>query len=379
MLHIQIDYKTQSPLYEQIADQVKIMIENGEVHNGDKMPTVRELSQQLHINPTTVARAYQILEQEGLVEARCRRGTIVRSTTASFKGMPPRERRLLDRINSFIINALSTGYSPDELESILRLQIKDCPTKENGPKSFDKTSPDIQRMTVNIVGSNDLALDLLVSRLRYKSPGWKCLVTPAGSMGGLLAVLEGKADMAGTHLLDEATGEYNLPYIEHTLQGIPVAVVHLANRIQGLMVAKNNPKAIHDLSDLSRSDITFTNRQKGSGTRVLLDFKLRELGIQPQNVKGYQVEMNTHLEVAMSIINGKSDVGLGIKSAANSCSLDFIPATKEQFDLIIPISPRHEQLLATVVDILRSDDFKRTVDEMGGYDTSRTGEMVVIK
>jgi molybdate-binding protein/DNA-binding transcriptional regulator YhcF (GntR family) len=379
MLQIQIDLNNQSPLYEQIADQVKMMIENGVLHSGDKIPTVRELSQQMHINPTTVARAYRILEQESLVEARARRGTIVRSTAANSTGMSPRERRLLDRINSFIINALSMGYSPDELESILKARIEECPAAAESLKPAAETLSDNQRNTVNIIGSNDLALDLLVSRLRYQSPGWKCLVTPAGSMGGLLAILEGKADMAGTHLLDETTGAYNRPYIEHTLQGIPVAVVHLANRIQGLMVAKNNPKAIHDLSDLCRSDITFTNRQKGSGTRVLLDFKLRELGIQAQDIKGYQVEMNTHLEVAMSIVNGNSDVGLGITSAANSCNLDFIPTTKEQFDLIIPISPQHDQLLETVLEILRSDDFKRTVDEMGGYDTSRTGEMVVIK
>jgi putative molybdopterin biosynthesis protein len=204
-------------------------------------------------------------------------------------------------------------------------------------------------------------------------------MTAAGSLGGLLAIQEGNADMAGIHLLDEETGEYNYPYIKHTLQGIEVAVMHLADRTQGFMVSKGNPKNILNLEDLKRSDITFVNRQKGSGTRVWLDYKLRELGILPNGIKGYLRELDTHLAVAMSIVRGDADVGLGIQAAAFSCGLDFIPATKERFDLVIPIKNYNSPNFASLIDIVQSEEFKKVVKEMGGYDTSQTGDTIFVK
>ncbi len=204
-------------------------------------------------------------------------------------------------------------------------------------------------------------------------------ITPAGSLGGLLAIQEGNGDMAGIHLLDEETGEYNYPYIKHTLQGIEVAVVHLADRIQGLIVAKGNPKKILSLEDLKRPEITYVIRQKCSGTRFGLDYKLRELGIPPHSVKGYDRELDTHLAVATSIVRGEADVGMGIQAAANSCDLDFIPATREKFDLVIPVSKYRSKLFAPMIEVIQSDEFKKVVNEMGGYDTAQTGDTVFVK
>jgi putative molybdopterin biosynthesis protein len=144
------------------------------------------------------------------------------------------------------------------------------------------------------------------------------------------------------------------------------------------MVAKGNPKNILGLEDLKRSDIVFINRQKGSGTRVWLDYKLRELGIQPSTIKGYERELDTHLAVAMSIVRGEADVALGIQAAAHSCNLDFLPATSERFDLVIPMDRYQSPLFAPLLESIRSDEFKKVVNEMGGYDISETGKTAFI-
>jgi putative molybdopterin biosynthesis protein len=140
-------------------------------------------------------------------------------------------------------------------------------------------------------------------------------------------------------------------------------------------VAKGNPKNIRGIEDLKRPDITFINRQKGSGTRVLLDYKLKTLGISNRDIRGYNEELDTHLQVAMNILNGHADAGMGIQSAAYSCDLEFIPATKEKFDLVFPLKYLHTPIFTLLLDIIKNEEFKKVVDEMGGYDTSLIGEI----
>jgi molybdate-binding protein/DNA-binding transcriptional regulator YhcF (GntR family) len=379
MIQIQLNNKSDSPLYKQITDQIKQMIANNQIRSGDQMPTVRDLSTELGVNPATVARAYQDLAQEGILGASRRRGTIVMGENDTARNAVMRQNRLAGTVNNLILEALSLGYSPEELEAAFTLQLARWRIQRETQESVSKVKTTESQKTIHIVGSNDLALELLVSHVKYKSPDINVQITPAGSLGGLLAIQEGKADMAGIHLLDEETGEYNYPYIKHTLQGIEVAVVHLADRIQVLMMAKDNPKHIHGLEDLRRPDITFVNRQKGSGTRVWLDYKLRELGIIPGSIKGYARELETHLAVAQAIVKGEADVGLGIQAAATSFNLDFLPATKERFDLVIPIGNYNSPLFAPMLEIIKSEEFKKIVNEMGGYDTSQAGETVFIK
>jgi molybdate-binding protein/DNA-binding transcriptional regulator YhcF (GntR family) len=379
MIPIQLNNKSDSPLYKQITDQIKQMIANNQIRSGNQMPTVRELSSHLGVNPATVARAYQDLAQEGILGASRRRGTIVMGENDTSRNATMRQNRLAGTVNNLILEALSLGYNPEELEAAFTLQLARWRIQRDTQESVAKVKNVESKKTIHIVGSNDLALDLLVSHVKYKSPDINVQITPAGSLGGLLAIQEGKADIAGIHLLDEESGEYNYPYIKHTLQGIEVAVVHLVDRIQVLMMVKNNPKQIHGLEDLKRPDITFANRQKGSGTRVWLDYKLRELGIIPGSIKGYARELETHMAVAQAIIKGEADVGLGIQAAATSFNLDFLPATKERFDLVIPIKNYHSPLFAPLLEIIKSEEFKKIVNEMGGYDTSQTGETVFVK
>jgi putative molybdopterin biosynthesis protein len=146
-----------------------------------------------------------------------------------------------------------------------------------------------------------------------------------------------------------------------------------------LILSKGNPKNILSLEDLKRPDIVFANRQKGSGTRVWLDYKLRELGILPLSIRGYGVEKDTHLAVAMSISKGEADVGLGIQASAISCNLDFIPVTQEKFGLVIPMANYRSKLFEPLLRIIQSKEFKQIVNEMGGYDTSETGGTIFIK
>jgi molybdate-binding protein/DNA-binding transcriptional regulator YhcF (GntR family) len=379
MLKVSLSGRADIPLYKQIIEQIKQQVANYQVKPGEKMPTVRELALSLQINPATVARAYQELEQEGILGASRRRGTIVMGDTVNAQRLPLRQSRLAGMVDGLLLDTLSQGYSPEELEATFTLQLARWRFQRESPPVISEPSQIKSQKIIHIVGSNDLALDLLVSRLKYKNPEIEVQITPAGSLGGLLAIQEGTADMAGIHLLDEETGEYNYPYIKHTLQGIEVAVVHLADRIQGLILPKGNPKNILTLEDLRRPEVVFVNRQKGSGTRVWLDYKLRELTILSHSIKGYDRELDTHLAVAMSIVRGEADVGLGIQAAANSCNLDFIPATREKFDLVIPMSKYRSQLFAPLVEIIKSDEFKKIVNEMGGYDTAQTGETVLIK
>ena len=226
------------------------------------------------------------------------------------------------------------------------------------------------------IGSHDLTLDLLASMLHRDNGVQSLSSANVGSLGGLVAVGRGEAHLAGTHLLDEDTGEYNLSFVRRYVQGVDVVVMNLVHRLQGLIVPKGNPKELSSLSDLAREDLAFVNRQRGSGTRMLLDFKLAEMGMTPEQVAGYDREEYTHLSVAAAVAGGRADFGLGILSAARAMDLDFVPLLSEQYDLVIPREHYDSDLLAPLLNLIRGDEFKSQVDALGGYDTSGTGTVV---
>jgi putative molybdopterin biosynthesis protein len=176
------------------------------------------------------------------------------------------------------------------------------------------------------------------------------------------------------HLLDPETGEYNFPVIRQYLKGIDVRVIHLVFREQGLIVRKGNPKGITGLRDLTRQEVTFINRQKGSGTRILLDHTLETLSLKPGDIRGYEKEEYTHIAVASAVAGGIVDAGLGILPAAKAMNLDFVPVAKERYDLIIPSLFFEDEKIRKVIEVIRSNEFKGLVSQMGGYDVSKTGE-----
>jgi putative molybdopterin biosynthesis protein len=236
--------------------------------------------------------------------------------------------------------------------------------------------PEEIEKTIVAIGSHDLTLDLLASLLRRRHPDLHLSSTNVGSLAGLLALKRAEAHMAGSHLLDEETGEYNLPYVARLLPGERVVVLTLVYRDQGLILPKGNPKGITTLLDLAREDVAFVNRQKGAGTRMLLDYRLKQLGIDPMRITGYEREEYTHLAVAAAVKAGVADVGLGILGAARALDLDFIPLLKERYDLIIPEPYYRDPLLRPLLDLISSEGFKQEVEALGGYDTSETGRVV---
>ena len=237
--------------------------------------------------------------------------------------------------------------------------------------------------TIVAIGSHDLTLDLMASFLRRFNDGPDNSIEPGpnlssshvGSLGGLVALRRGEAHLAGSHLLDEATGEYNLSYIRRYLPGIPVMLVNLVGRVQGLIVKPDNPSEIHSLADLLRPDVRFVNRQRGSGTRVLLDYKLAEMGAAPQQIQGYAREEYSHLAVAAAVQGGSADAGLGILSAARALGLDFIPLLNEQYDLVIPRVHYESDRLRPLLALLDNEEFRQAVADLGGYDVSRMGQV----
>jgi putative molybdopterin biosynthesis protein len=231
--------------------------------------------------------------------------------------------------------------------------------------------------TVMIVGSHDNTLDLLADELRAQSAGFSLSSSHVGSMGGLMAVKRGVCHAAGIHLLDENDGTYNTSYVQKHLNGMELRLIQLVLRDQGLIVPKGNPKKIKGLEDLGRDDIQLINRQGGSGTRILLDYRLQQLGISPGRISGYGNEEFTHMAVAAAVLSGAADVGLGIQAAAKALDLDFIPVVTEQYDLIVPAEFFSLPAVQALMEVIRSDAFKTRVNALGGYHTQRTGEVLM--
>ncbi|MBN2466551.1 MAG: helix-turn-helix transcriptional regulator [Deltaproteobacteria bacterium] len=227
-----------------------------------------------------------------------------------------------------------------------------------------------------IMGSNDFTIELLSHELSKRFPEYSLSFSNVGSIEGLIALGRRSSHIAGCHLLDPDTGQYNLPYIQRYLPGVGVVVINLVHRDLGLMVRSGNPLNIRNIKDMARPEIAIVNRQEGSGTRVLLDVELKKYGIDSDGLNGYDREVNTHIEVAMAVLSGTADVGLGILSAARMTGLEFIHMTNERYDLIIPRTNLPAKPVVALLEVIRSQAFKTSINQMEGYDTKDTGKIV---
>jgi putative molybdopterin biosynthesis protein len=236
-------------------------------------------------------------------------------------------------------------------------------------------TPESLERTLVVVGSHDVTLDLLADHMRRAAPWVRMSSSHVGSLAGLVAIGRGNCHLGGTHLLDPETGEYNLSYLRRHLSGVPCRLVTLALRQQGLMVAPGNPKGVSGLEDLAREGVRFVNRQPGSGTRVLLDYHLGRLGLDPEAIAGYEQDEYTHMAVAVQVLAGGADVGLGVLAAARALGLDFVPLVIERYDLCIPEEHWDDPRVRALRDTLASPEFRRAVDELGGYDVEPMGRV----
>ncbi len=264
-----------------------------------------------------------------------------------------------------------------EADAVIRIpkNIEGISEKENVKATLLRPLSDIEN-TIVITGSHDNTLDLLADQIKETNGQISISSSHVGSMGGLMAIKKGGCHLSGAHLLDPKDGSYNVSYIQKYLPDHDVRLVNLVVRDQGLIIPKGNPKNIKDISDLKRSDIQFINRQAGSGTRILFDYKLDTLGISTEQIAGYENDEYTHMSVAVAVLSGRADAGLGIHAAARALDLDFIPVVTESYDLVIPEKFFNTAKVQVLLDTIGTEAFKERVNALGGYGTQQTGKQI---
>jgi putative molybdopterin biosynthesis protein len=265
---------------------------------------------------------------------------------------------------------VTTSLSKADGILIIPRMVQGLEAGEKVKVRLNKSSEELHH-TLLTIGSHDMTIDILA---QFLSPMGRRLVSAnTGSQGGLMALQRHEAHFAGSHLLDIETGIYNLSYIEKYLPGIPVRLFGWVERIQGLIVPKGNPKQIQGIADLARADITFVNRQRGSGTRNLLDYWIKKLQITPEQIKGYSQEEYTHLGVAAAVASGRADCGLAIEASAQILDLDFIPLFEETYQLVIPESSIADPLMQPVFALMEDPRLKKAIMALPGYKVDHLG------
>ena len=380
-------------IYIDIAEAIRRLIVSGELKPGDHLPAIREQAKTWHCTPGTVSRAYARLAEEGLVSGR--RGAGTRVTENALQAAPSAWRwaSLVNRADRFLLDALSNGHTPEQAEAALSVAIgrwqdlqgarmprakgEAIPRPEAKPvESESAGGVEAGSSQLRFVGSHDLVVESLPRLLSQHHAGLVLSLEYRGSLGGLMALARGDADLAGIHLWDAATDTYNTPFVQRVLPGRSMVLLTLFHRSLGLIVPSGNPQQVQYLSDLSRPGVTFVNRQAGSGTRVWLDAQLKRLGIPQEAIAGYAQTEATHLGVARAIAEKSATVGLGIEAAASSLGLSFVPLTREQYDLAFPAEFWNSTPARLLVEIIRSTEFRQTVLQLGGYDLTATGHEI---
>ncbi|MBI4289781.1 MAG: GntR family transcriptional regulator [Chloroflexi bacterium] len=376
---LDIDVTSAEPVYHQIADHLRRQVALGDLRPGARLPAIRAMARTLNLDPGTVARAYQELEREGIITGRRGRGSFVSAAVSDDNRLAEeRQQRLGLVMERAIIEAMGLGFTAEEASAAFTLRLADWRERRGRLDKDERAAVGAPGAAIRFLGSHDLAVELLASRIGTLYPSLRVETSFVGSLAGLLAVSCGEADVAGAHLLDEDTGEFNIPFIRRLMPNETVVLMNLVQRLQGWMVARKNPRHILGVHDLTRRDITFVNRQKGSGTRILLDSRLRAAGVAPGEIRGYEHEENTHMAVASFIARGQADVGLGAQSAANLAGLDFIPLLKERYDLVALQEKFERPPLSRLQEAVCSEGFLNVLRSVPGYNVSETCKITII-
>jgi putative molybdopterin biosynthesis protein len=228
-------------------------------------------------------------------------------------------------------------------------------------------------------GSNDPVLDILQTCLRKAHPEFLIFSANTGSTEGLVALEKGYTDIAWSHLLDPVTGEYNIPFLERLAPGVKAVVVNLFHRELGFVITRGNPKKIRDFKDLIRRRVRFINRQAGSGTRLLLDHRLEKAGLPTERIIGYDREVFTHIEIGLAILAGDADTGIATAAVSSFLGLDFVPITRERFDMICDQTTFFEKGVQALVQALTGEEFRKRVEKLGSYDYRQAGQILYSK
>lgn len=355
-------------LYYQIAETIRQDIRNEVLRPGDRLPSVREMATRWNCTNGTIQRAYEELADQGLVITRRGQGTHVISANSAIQEMPLRRAALVHKAEAFLLEALTSGYTPTETEQALRIALDRW-------RTLNRTPVQLSEQRLRFVGSHDPAMTLIAARFADFAPGQTPQLTFNGSLGGLIALAEGEADLAGCHLWDEESDSYNVPFVRRLLPGQLVALLTLAHRRLGFLAAAANPMQVTTLAGLAHSGLRFVNRQRGAGTRVWLDAHLHQLGIAPEQLPGYDQEKYTHSEVAQMIAEGQADIGLGVEAAALAFGLGFVPLTQERYDLVIPADVWESSPVQALAHWLATEAAQAEITTLGGYDVRETGQV----
>ena len=358
-------------LYLQIAEAIRRDILDGKFKPGDRLPSVRELSRNWGCTQGTVQRAYHELAQQGILDSRAGKGTIVSGTLTPVqkkKDTVLRRASLVNRSEEFLLEALSMGYSLDEIQNSIYLAMDRW-------KLFDNEDQNVITSTIKFIGSHDPVFNSLSTKFSKLFPGFGIKINFSGSMGGLKALQQNQSDMTGCHLWDSETDTYNLVDIKKIFQNEKMVMLTLAHRRLGLILPPGNPQKIKDLSDVVQKRVRFANRQSGSGTRVWLDTMFSKHGISPDQIIGYDQEYSTHSEVGRVIAEGSAGVGLGLESVAVAYGLDFEFLTLEKYNLVFYHDQINEEPFNQLIGWLQSSEGKNFITQFPGYDNRETGNV----
>jgi putative molybdopterin biosynthesis protein len=355
-----------SHLYRQIAESFRQEIFSGSYKPGDRLPSVRETAENWGCTVGTAQRAYQELTNQGLVVSRSGQGTRVVQSVPFRDDTPLRRAMLVHRAENFLLEVLTGGYTLDEVEGAVRQAMDRW-------RMFETEEAPVMNKTLRFSGSHDLVITWLAGHFQEILPGFSLHLNFSGSLGGLIALVEGKSDMAGCHLWDEESDTYNLPFVWRLFPGQRMAIITVASRRLGLIVPSGNPLGIKSLEDLSRSGMRFVNRQPGSGTRVWLDFAVKKIGLDSAQIVGYEDERITHSAVAQTIAEGKANAGIGLEAAALSYGLDFVFLKDDRYDLVVPSTLMEAEPMKTLVEWLNQPATREMIEKLEGYNTQDTG------
>jgi len=316
----------------------------------------------------TIQHAYRELAEQGLIVSQPGRGTRVSQRPQTQTHLPLRRANLVHRAEAFLLEALTAGYELPEVEQAVQIAM------DRWRAAVQEETPP-NRQTLRFAGSHDMLVSWLGAHFDEINPGWSLQLSFTGSLGGLIKLAEGRADIAGCHLWDESQDAYNRPFVQRLLPNRRVALVTLAHRRMGLILTPGNPHTIRYLDDLPRPGIRFVNRQSGSGTRVWLDAALRSNEIDPGKIQGYSEEVMTHSQVAQAVAEGRADVGIGLEASASIYNLEFILLTRERYDLVIPERVMQRPEARKLADWLGEEAAQEAIANFEGYDSGETGEI----
>ena len=318
----------------------------------------------------------------GHAPARPRASVVLARSTPSKLGVEEYLRLAVGRVGGRLVGT-PLGRGAGMITTLTKAQaVARIPSESEGASEGTELetellvpAEELENVLVH-VGSHDNTLDILANELMGLETPMRLTSSHAGSMGGLRALASGTALFAGAHLFDPETADFNFPFLAKYLKNVDVEVVNLAIRHQGLITAKGNPKGIRSTGDLKREDVVFINRQRGAGTRILLDHHLEMSGIEPSEVRGYENEEFTHMAVAVNVLTGAADCGLGIMAAAKALDLGFQPLARERYDLVIPRENLDTPGMQALLGLIRTPEFQARLDTLGGYETSLTGQVM---